>query len=223
MPRATSVTSATVCASARLHPARLAIAALLLAAATAGEARADDADTCATASEQGQELRDQGKLRAALELFVQCAAATCPAIVRNDCAPWVTQVQAKLPTVAFRARDGEGHDITDVRVSVDGEEIAGKLDGRALTMDPGTHTFRFNKAGEPEVTRTLLLREGEKGRLVDVVIGAAPPPASGGFSVPVAGWVLGGLSLAGFGAGIGFGRSLLTPKGAEPAPPAKRG
>ncbi len=186
--------------------------ALAVIATGPGEARADDVDACVTASDKGQELRDQGRLRAARERFVACAAKRCPAIVQKDCAAWMAEVDEKLPTVAIHARDAEGRDIADVRVSVDGEAIAERLDGRALTVDPGSRTFRFVKAGAPEVAMTLLLREGEKGRLVDVVLGA---PALAGvkdrtFSVPPAAWVLGGVSIAAIGAGVGFGLAAKT-------------
>lgn len=188
----------------------LAIAALALPLAAPAPARADDVEACASASEKGQELRDQGELRAARDLFVECAASLCPAIVRKDCAAWMSQVDERLPTVAIRARDAEGRDVSDVRVSIDGEVLAERLDGRALAVDPGTRTLRFARAGAPEVTQTLLLREGEKGRLVDVVLGAPPPRPERAFSVPASGWALGGVSVAAFGVGVGFGVSAKT-------------
>ena len=213
-------TSSVVAARAR----GLAIAAGLLGATWCDVARADDVEVCAGASEEGQELRDRGRLRAARERFVTCAAERCPAIVRKDCAGWLASVEEKLPSLIVRARDTEGRDLVDVAVTVDGEPIAERLDGRALVVDPGSRTLRFAIAGAPEVTRTLLLREGEKGRVVDVVLGVMGREGGGtgaggaadaggaaragsGFSVPVSGWILGGLSLAGFGALAGFGLS----------------
>lgn len=185
----------------------LAIAALLSASSSA---RGDDVEACATASEKGQELRDQGKLRAARELFVSCAAAECPAIVQRDCATWLAAVDEKLPSVALHARDRAGRDLTEVRVTVDGEALAERLDGRALVLDPGAHTLRFSAAGAPEVEQKILLREGEKSRLIDVVLG--PPEAAKParveekrFSIPVASWLLGAVALGGFGALAGFG------------------
>ena len=46
--------------------------------------------------------------------------------------------------MAVHARDAKGEDLTEVRLTIDGETVAERLDGRALTLDPGTHTFRFN-------------------------------------------------------------------------------
>ncbi len=205
MRRATSGTSASVFVDLRILG--VALASLLFSAAPA---RADDVDACASASEKGQELRDQAKLRAARDLFVTCAAERCPAVVRKDCAEWLASVDEALPSVALRARDAAGRDLTEVRVTVDGAPVAPRLDGRALVLDPGAHTFVFSAAGVPDVTQKLLLQEREKGRLVEVVLGGAAPATEGGFSVPAASLVLGGVSLASFGAMAAFGWSAKT-------------
>jgi hypothetical protein len=194
----------------------LALAGLsaLAALSLRGAARADDVDACAGASEQGQDLRDQGHLRAARAQFVTCAAQRCPAVVQKDCAEWLAAVDDALPTVIVHAHDGAGRDLTEVRVTVDGEVIAERLDGRALPVDPGEHTFRFSAAGAPEQSRKLVLHEREKGRPVEVVLGAPPPPPPVGtarpFAVPAPAWVLGGVSLAAFGALAAFGVSAKT-------------
>ncbi|MFO0589481.1 MAG: hypothetical protein U0441_18230 [Polyangiaceae bacterium] len=179
----------------------------VLAVSIAATARADDdVEACATASEKGQELRDQGKLTSARELFVTCAAERCPKIVRKDCADWLAAVDEALPSVTLRARDADGRDLTDVKVTVDGKPLADRLDGRAITLDPGSHKFLFH-AAIGDVTKTLLLHEREKGRAVDVTLGAPKEAEKRGFSAPVTGLVLGGVSLAAFGAMAGFGWS----------------
>ncbi len=208
MRRVTSDTSASVFVERSFARFFLVIGvAAAGAAAPATSARADDVDACATASEKGQDLRDQARLRAARDLFVTCAAARCPAVVRKDCAGWLAAVDEALPSVAIRARDAAGHDLADVRVTVDDEVFVERLDGRALVIDPGAHTFRFTAAGMPEVTQKLLLHEREKGRLVDVVLGAPAVDKERALSLPAASLVLGGISLASFGAMAGFGWS----------------
>lgn len=179
----------------------------LFALAVATRARADDVDTCATASEKGQELRDQAKLTAARELFVQCAAERCPKIVRKDCAEWLAAVNEAIPSVTLRARHADGRDLTDVRVTLDDKPFADRLDGRALPLDPGSHTLRFRAEGAPEITKTLLLHEGEKGRAVDVLFGSPEKPDKPALPIPVTSLVLGGVSLASFGAMAGLGWS----------------
>lgn len=61
-------------------------------------------------------------------------------------------------------------------VTVDGQPLADKLDGRALRVDPGEHEFIFTVAGQTPVTEKIVMKEGEKDRHERVVIGAPPPP-----------------------------------------------
>lgn len=151
-----------------------------------------------------------------------CASERCPGVVRKDCADWLAAVEARLPSISIHARDAAGRDLTEVRVSEGGRLLVERLDGRSIALDPGARTFRFSAPGAPDVTLELLLREGEKDRLVDVVLGAAAPSASAGprgtgpldnasgqgsFHVPVAAWALAGGSVLAFGAMTGFGLS----------------
>ncbi len=183
-----------------------------------GSARADDVDVCVTASDEGHVLRDKGRLRAAREHFLTCSAERCPAIVRRDCAAWLAAVTDALPSVVVRARDTAGHDLLEVRVTADTEPLVERLDGRALAVDPGWRTFRFSTKDAPDVTQTVLLREGERGRVLDVVLGEMgreggalsngsrrAAASTSTFSIPSATWVFAGFSLVGFGAAIGFG------------------
>src|SRR5215470_4150062 len=76
---------------------------------------------CIEASEQGQQLRDEGKLIKAREKFLTCVRDTCPGMIRKDCTEWLAGVDANLPSVVVSARDESGHDVTTVRVLLDGE------------------------------------------------------------------------------------------------------
>ena len=53
-------------------------------------------------------------------------------------------------------------------VSVDGETLVRKLDGKSLPIDPGPHTFKFETAGAPPVVERALVKEGEKTRVITV-------------------------------------------------------
>jgi hypothetical protein len=54
-----------------------------------------------------------------------------------------------------------------VRVSVNGQLITTALDGRAIPMDPGRHSFRFEHAGLV-IDRELLVRTTERNRVLSV-------------------------------------------------------
>jgi hypothetical protein len=130
-----------------------------------------DVQACLAASEKGQRARAAGNLREAREQFVVCGAQSCPALVRRDCAEWTSQLAQTLPTLVFGAHDRQGHDLFDVTVSMDGEPLVTKLDGKSVMVDPGRHTFRFEMAGFPPVTQVVLVKEGERARGINVTFG----------------------------------------------------
>ncbi|MBW2524297.1 MAG: hypothetical protein JRI23_08990 [Deltaproteobacteria bacterium] len=169
------------------------------------EARAgeDPVAACLDASKAGQVQRDEGALLAAEEHFRRCAQASCPDVVRRDCATWLSEVQAAIPSLAVGARDETGRDLTDVRLYVDGELLLERLTGRAVELDPGPHRLRLVPADGREAKAEVVLKEGEKRRAMTVVIEApdsSSPPSS--FEVPAVTWALWGVGLAG---GVAFG------------------
>ncbi|HEX8792767.1 MAG TPA: hypothetical protein VF765_17600 [Polyangiaceae bacterium] len=164
-------------------PLRAAILALVsLALLVAGETRAGaderDKEACIRAVEHAQVARLDGKLREAREGFVMCARAVCPEAIRQDCTRWVTDVDASLPSVVFEAVWADGHDATGMRVLVDGKPLGDTEPGRAVVLDPGEHTFRFEVPGASPVETRNVVREGEKNRVVRVTFEPVAPPPS---------------------------------------------
>jgi hypothetical protein len=157
----------------------IAAAGVVLASVVTSSFAHADVRACIEASEKGQKARKEGRLREAREHFVICQADACPAIVRHDCAQWTSEVAQVLPTIVLGAKDGKGRDLFDVTVSMDGEPLVKKLDGKAVTVDPGKHTFKF-ESGALVAEKTALVKEGERARLVDVTFAppreAEPPP-----------------------------------------------
>jgi hypothetical protein len=84
-----------------------------------------------------------------------------------------------MPSIVFVARDIAGNDLTAVAVTMDGQPLADKLDGRAMAIDPGEHTFRFEGAGLQPLEKRLVIYEGDKERREAIEIGVkATPPAA---------------------------------------------
>jgi hypothetical protein len=178
--------------------------------AIASSARAEDraeAEKCANAAEESQGLHHDGKLMRAREQLLVCARPSCPAIIRKDCADWLVEVERNLPSIVVRAVDGNGKDLADVRVSVDGNVVAERLDGRPLSIDPGEHAIRYESPGAAPVMEKILVRQGETNRLVSVSLSSAkdrrPTATASSGSVP-AYWFVGGAGvvLAGVGAAL---------------------
>ncbi len=133
---------------------------------------------CITASESAQQLRMDGKLVEAQSKLVECASDACPGAVRADCASWLSQVNALMPSVVLVARDAAGEDVADVTVTIDGKPFSAKLDGKAVPVSPGEHVFRFERASGPPILKKVIVREGEAARKVEVTLGA--PGATSG-------------------------------------------
>jgi hypothetical protein len=170
-----------------IHTLAVLLAGSIAAMAYPRAALADDTKACLDAANQGQTLRDGHKMILAREQFRLCAQATCPAVVRKDCASWLDQLDLVQPTVVFDATDSSGNDVSAATVKVDGRVLTSRLDGTALAVDPGEHTFTFEAPGQPTVTRTLVLKEGESMRRVPVLIGAAAERAPVAPPMPAAG------------------------------------
>ena len=183
-----------------------------------GVAHADKLD-CPSASEEAQRLRDKSRYIEARELLRQCSQNTCPSIVRKDCAKWLVELDESMPSVVIAAQDAAGVDIANVKVELDGKVIATKLDGTAITIDPGDHVLRAEADGQTPITQKLIARVNEKNRIVrvsfaappgsekKVVLPPPPPPkeerSSGG--VPTVSWVLAGIGVLGLGGFTYFG------------------
>jgi hypothetical protein len=176
-----------------------------------GEPRADSIQACVESHVEGQKLREQTKLAGARDRFVACAAEACPAVVRKDCAQWLDELDKMIPTIVFITKDQAGNDLSAVRVTVDGSPLADRLDGPALRVDPGEHTFEFFAPGRPRVTKKLVVREGVKERQETIVLAeatgspappiAAPPP-SGDEAPSSAGSTQRSLAIAAGGVGV---------------------
>jgi len=166
---------------------------LVVAAVTSAPvcARADATkDQCVDANAHAQPLRREGKFAAARDQLRICVDAGCPGIVRDDCAQRLDELERAQPTIVFEAKDSAGRDVSAVRVTVDGVPLVDSLDGTAVAVDPGRHAFTFRVAGQPTVSRELVVREGEKDRRERIVVeaprassttaqtGSAPAPSS---------------------------------------------
>jgi hypothetical protein len=162
----------------------------LLVCAFEPSARAQDSQECAEAYVGAQRLRNKAQLRAAREQLLVCSKDACAASLRTDCVSWLVEVDAQMPTVVFAAHGPHGRDVSAVRVLCDEVPLVEHLSGVAVPVDPGLHTFRFETAGAPPVEQSIMIREGQKTRVIDVSFPgeeAPNPPSPGAGGVPV--WV----------------------------------
>jgi hypothetical protein len=213
----------------------LSFALAVSALSTSAIALAQDKAQCFDAASQAQSMRDAHKLVEAREQLRICARPTCPSMVQKDCTTWLDGVEQALPTIVLSAKDAEGRDLIDVSVTVDGQPLASKLQGDAVPMNPGPHTFHFQTGDGRSVDEQVLIREGVKNRDVTVVLAkpggepAAAGPAGGasdhasptatpdvssqgGHTLRTIGWILGGVGVFGVALGGTFGVLAMSDK-----------
>ena len=150
------------------------VMASILLGVSAAKAAPPTKEECLDSFGKGQDAREAGQLSQAGKLFLACAQPACPAIVQSECARSADDIARLQPSVTFVARDGAQNDLPETSVFVDGAQVATRLgDGKAHEVDPGRHEVRFVHAGK-EVTLTVVVNQGEKGR---GVVGVFPAPA----------------------------------------------
>ncbi len=157
---------------------RAAPLAVALACLAHPAAAGDEKAACLAASEKAQQLRNQGKLSAAREQLQICNRSECPALVRQDCATWMNEILVAAPSVVCDAKDGRGKDLVDVKVSIDGVKVADQIDGKAIVIDPGLHVFRFEAPNLAPVEERVVVKQGEKNRIVTATFAAPPETAA---------------------------------------------
>lgn len=148
-----------------------AAAGFIVSSSLLGTPRAAKADVaaCVQAHASGQREAKAGRLKAASESFAACVSENgCPDTIRSECAELRKSTQRDLPTLVFAVSDAEGADLIQVRVSADDQVLTETLDGRPIALDPGQHHFKFELASGETLESDVLVREGEKNRIVSV-------------------------------------------------------
>jgi hypothetical protein len=215
----------------RARAIAIAVCGALASTLAAPRAEADGATPptkteCAKANADAQALRMDGKLATARQKLEMCQAASCPAIVRDDCAQRMDELEHIQPTIVFDVKDAAGADVSATSVTVDGAPLSGRLAGGALRVDPGEHTFTITAGELPPVTRHLVIKEGEKDRREPIVLGPASPssplpppspePASSGLGAQkVLGLTAGGLGIVAVVFGSIFGAETFSAVSAQ--------
>jgi hypothetical protein len=188
------------------------LVATVLAMAPARTAAAD-AKTCIRAHANGQRESKAGHLRLASQLFTSCGSdETCPDQLRKECAEFLEAVKKTIPTVIFSALDEDGRDVSGAKVYSADDLLVDGLDGRAFEIDPGKYHLRFVLPGGETLTSDVVIREDDKGRLVQVkkekTASSAPdaaPPAPANRTLGPAPWIAAGVAVAALGTGVTLG------------------
>jgi hypothetical protein len=150
-----------------------AVCLFVLLAPLAG-ARAQTKEQCAQAYEQAQSLQMEHRLLEARAELQICTHERCPKQVSADCWRWLANVEAATPTLVITARSAAGEDLVDVTLSLDGRVLESALIGKAMQVDPGAHTLHAEAAGFVSSEERIVVREGEKARIINLVLAPVP-------------------------------------------------
>jgi hypothetical protein len=133
-------------------------------------------------------------------------------------------LNARIPTIIFAGKSPSGADLGAVKVTMDGQLLAERLVGAALSIDPGLHTFTFETLGQPSVSKTFVIAEAQKDRRESITFGTplrseANPDAGQSASAnrdlgtqKVLALVAGGVGVVGLGVGAAFGALAISKK-----------
>lgn len=185
------------------------IASLLAVAGASHHALADETQACVSSYELAQKARKAGELREARAHLLRCVSSSCPVVLRQDCAPWLDEVERAMPTILVEARDARGGDVADVEVLVDGEKVPDHVAGRAFAIDPGPHEIVVRHGSAQPSVQQVVVREGERGRRIEARFGADDRTLAAR-PVPPGVYVAGAVGLASLGVMTWFGLSALS-------------
>lgn len=181
---------------------------------------APDKKVCLEAYEETQKLRKLGKLLDAKKQALVCAQSECPGVVRDDCTSWSVELDKSVPSIVLVVTDVDGKDLTEAKVYLDGEEVTAHKEGKAISLDPGSHKLRVERVGYDTIEQAVVAHEGSKNRPITVkfpkkseepakVEAAADPPvrpsAPTARPVPASVWVLTGVGVVGLAGFAAFG------------------
>src|SRR4051794_17507960 len=141
------------------------------------------ADQACFAAFRGAEMQIQaGQLRAAKERFLACSQSICAKFLQRQCAQRYSQLEPEIPSVIPLVSDADGEPRADIKVSVDGEPLTSRIDGRAFLVDPGYHTFTFSADGGVLARHNFTILQGQRNRAIEVSLksgGGAQPQLAG--------------------------------------------
>jgi len=185
------------------------------AAEASKETSRAEVEQCVAQHDSARQLRLGEQWQGARAAMTSCADERCPLAIAADCRAWLDELESLMPTLIIVV---EGEDLAaghqDLRVELDGTNVALKDPPTAIELLPGAHRLRFEMSGQQPVILQFSLQKGEKNhieRLRFVQPEARPSPATTGSArlvptrpVPAATYWLSAGALAAFASSAAF-------------------
>lgn len=153
-------------------------------------ARADERVECARAYEQSQRLQQSGENKKALDAAERCAQPTCPALLAEECKPWVAQIGQKLARLDVHVVGSDGCPAHDFAIQIDRVKQPA---GSEVLVEPGVHEIRVVDPGTKHTADKTINAAAGQRHVVELgfasplaTCGSAEenPPSSPGSQIP---------------------------------------
>lgn len=136
------------------------------------------ASECSRALDQARHDAEAGRLRGARTAYGECAEKSCGGPVSAECRGAMQRMADSVPSIVPVVTGSPGAPRTEVRVSMDGELLAERLDGRSIEVDPGMHELTFTLGTGESHTEQVLILEGQRNRVISVELTPKAAPTS---------------------------------------------
>jgi hypothetical protein len=127
-----------------------------------------NAASCEASYEKAQTERLAGHYISASAAALACSQIQCNQAIVRECLRLYESLEQDTPTLVFSARKGEGGELTDVKVEMDGKQVADRITGRPMTVDPGPHQFAFIEPTRGRIETSETARVGDHARVIEV-------------------------------------------------------
>jgi hypothetical protein len=141
---------------------------------------------CELTYKRALKLEREGKLLQAQAEWQACAKSVCGRFMQRECTIRYEQVLADTPSIVATVTDADGASVVDVEVTMDGDLLASRIDGRAISIDPGLHEFSFERNETVVATQKIVILQGQRNHPLSVKLErpkeplpmavVAPPP-----------------------------------------------
>jgi hypothetical protein len=123
------------------------------------------------------EAEKAGHLRQARDALMTCALSSCGELAPR-CRERHKLLGLEMASIVPIVTDENGTTRVDVQVTIDGEPLASRLDGRGLPIEPGLHEFSFSMDGRVFHTEKTMIVEGQRNRVISVTRSSAAEPGA---------------------------------------------
>ena len=138
-----------------------------------------------TAYEDANDRLRSSALLEAKPFLLICAKSECGIFLQRECLAAYTRLDTEdIPTVVPAVTDDAGVLQSEVQVTMDGQVLTTRIEGRPLPVDPGIHEFSFSSAGVVFATERVLIVQGQHNRAIAASMHG--PVARPSETVPVA-------------------------------------